>query len=1552
VKSKKKTLRIVLGLAALLSLSAAALVVWAWHSAEGTRLLLKTLSAFSPVKIHADRIQGRLRDRLDLQSVNIRWPGGEIRADRILLQWEPEKLWHRTLAVSELSLSAVEIRTVPSKAGTPFFPRWPAAPLWLSGIDARIESFLVRDAVWHPSGGDPFRLGGLAARAVWDGRFLSIAPGSAAGAWGSAEGSLRMSFERPSLHLEVNARPAGETRGVDRLEARVVLEPAEGRGAAGGAARVRGIKQEEEVFSLESELALTPAALSWKNLLLVPAGRKGNLRSDGSWIFGHRPVLEGRLVAAGLDLAPQLGIETNLSGELEGRGDPGDFRGRLRISNRAKDWTRAEVSADFRGNTRGVKIANLKASWLEGGVEGLLDLSFAKRPALSGRLQGSRINPGRIDPAWTGEVNLKMEGRASLDGNRLAEAALKTEFAESRLKNRAFTGQLEARLEKDLWEISRLHLRGEGFSLKARGVLREKLNIEAAEVDLPAFVPEARGGVRTSGWVRFRDNLWSGRLHGQGRDLFLKGARAKDLSFEFRLDEPAPGQETGFSLEGRLAEVRAGPVFFPSLTLQASGDSGKHRAGVRIRFAGGEILGELTGKYEKETWEGTIGKVSAEEPRGTWHLQTPVKIRVSAQNFFLGPLILANARGERLRGGADLALNPLSGFARASWENLDLERLKPSGGEASLGGRSAGFLAADWRDGGLEVRGEAGMAGFLVRQGLRAEILSGKASGRWGNKGFLASLALGLEGDGRLDLRFSSPGAFSLAVPPTGKIEAEWGGIDHALFAPVLPPGLLLKGRSSGRVSGEWSPGFRLEAAGELRASRTEIIWRRGEKAPSLAVKEAGLDLTWREDRLRGNLSMTFEERGGLKGTFEAPLVLNGFPSFRPEGRLEASLNGRFRDKGLLAAFFPETISRSGGDIELEIAAGGTWARPRLRGTFGIAEAALRFYPGGAIRRSGPGSDLFAFQISSGSAALEWGPEGLLSSWTLELADHGKLEGKLLSAEPAGFSFPDRGRLKMNWSGLEAALLRPLAPDRLFLEGRAAGRIEGSWFPDFRLETTGELKLAGGKAGWRTENGLVAAEIERGKAAFSWRGESLQGEVFLALGAHGSFKGDFRLPLPARLPPRFDPGGDVRAAFRGRAEEMGLLSAFFPGTLQESRGKLEADFAAGGSWRRPQWSGKIDLAEAGVLLPETGIRLEGIAGRFLFLEDRIQIESLTARSGPGGLEASGVVRLKNWGVESYEGRVRGDRFQVLYLPDLRIQASPRLEIEGKGKHLTVRGEVVLPAVFIQAPASTGVTRPSPDVVFLDQPPPGPPSLFPDIRVRIVLGDEVLAKTGGLEARLGGDLEVTGGGLRPEEWAARGEIRVREGTYRGYGLNLGIDRGRLLFTGGPADNPALDVLALRREGFGGGNSVKAGVLVIGTLKRPNVRLYSVPAMRDEDILSYLMEGRPFDRQSANLSLLVAGAEALLGGESSGPVDRLKGLMGIDRVDIESQEGDFSRSLVTIGKYLTPKLYISYGYSLFDDQQVVKMRYRVSKNWEIEAQRGAAVGVDLYYRIDFF
>ena len=565
----------------------------------------------------------------------------------------------------------------------------------------------------------------------------------------------------------------------------------------------------------------------------------------------------------------------------------------------------------------------------------------------------------------------------------------------------------------------------------------------------------------------------------------------------------------------------------------------------------------------------------------------------------------------------------------------------------------------------------------------------------------------------------------------------------------------------------------------------------------------------------------------------------------------------------------------------------------------------------------------------------------------------GKIEGKVTSSEPARLAFPRQGKIDLLWTEIDLLALQPLLPAGFLLEGQVNGKLRGAWLPDFRLDLAGGLKATRGKLTWRGERGLISARINQADLEFLWAGEKAQGNVSLSLADYGSLKGNFLLPLPARPPFRFDPAGPVQVSLQGKAQEKGLLSALFPGMIEETRGNIDLDFRVDGTWAKPNPRGSLLLTNAGASLPSLGIRVEDLSSRWKLRNEQIQIESLRARSGPGQVEGTGTIWLKNWQIDRFEGNLKGERFQALYLPNLRIQSSPRLQFQGTPKHISVRGEILLPEVHIYEVSAPGVARASSDVVMTDQASERKSALSMDIQVRVTLGDRIQVKAGGIDARLTGNLDLKILGLKPEELSARGEIRLAEGFYSGYGLSLRIERGRFIYAGGPVENPDLDVLALRRsDDLEKMYNIKVGVAIFGSLRNPKVKLYSQPAMKDEEILSYLVLGRPYDPKEGNLSLLLMGAGGVLAGDSLGMLEQIKSRAGIDTVDIQSGSGDFSRSMLTVGKYLTPQLYVSYGYGVFSEEQMLKIRYRISKNWEVETFRGNAMGVNLYYRIDFY
>ncbi|MGH8504794.1 MAG: translocation/assembly module TamB domain-containing protein, partial [Stenotrophobium sp.] len=52
-------------------------------------------------------------------------------------------------------------------------------------------------------------------------------------------------------------------------------------------------------------------------------------------------------------------------------------------------------------------------------------------------------------------------------------------------------------------------------------------------------------------------------------------------------------------------------------------------------------------------------------------------------------------------------------------------------------------------------------------------------------------------------------------------------------------------------------------------------------------------------------------------------------------------------------------------------------------------------------------------------------------------------------------------------------------------------------------------------------------------------------------------------------------------------------------------------------------------------------------------------------------------------------------------------------------------------------------------------------------------------------------------------------------------------------------------------------------------------------------------------------------------------------------------------LTLGKYLTPKLFVSYGVSLFQPGQTFRMLYDIGHGFQLQTESGTASGGDLLY-----
>ncbi len=602
---------------------------------------------------------------------------------------------------------------------------------------------------------------------------------------------------------------------------------------------------------------------------------------------------------------------------------------------------------------------------------------------------------------------------------------------------------------------------------------------------------------------------------------------------------------------------------------------------------------------------------------------------------------------------------------------------------------------------------------------------------------------------------------------------------------------------------------------------------------------------------------------------------------------------------------------------------------------------------------------------------LTGGQGGVAARLELDTERDGRLRGSFSSSAPLGRALPERGTLAAQLERIDLALLAPWLPAGTGAEGLISGRVTGETMAGQRFRLDGSALLSGGTLRRATPDGELRLLFRSAELSWGWQGEELTGQLSLAMERHGQLRAGFRLPVAARLPlaPR---GGDpLSVSLTGRLQEQGILAALFPGMVRETGGELDLACQVNGSWDDPRLEGRLNLERAGAYLPSAGIRLKDVRLAARLERDLILIESLHAGSGAGRVSATARIALAGWRVSSLSGTVRGENFQTVNVPELRLLTSPELRFEGTPQRISVRGELRIPELRIADSSSRTRISPSSDVVREGRSAPesATPSPLLDARVRVVLGERVSVRASGIDASLGGSMDLTMNGL--EQITSSGEIRVTKGRFRTYGVNLEIVRGRLFFTGGPIHRPTLDFLALRTVG-----DVRAGVTVTGTLQRPVTRLYSEPTMQDSDILAYVVLGRPLGGDSGQTGLMAKAAGALLGSsQASVLLDQVKEYLGLSSLEIQdglgtngstmgyrplqgtlgesatTSQSSVAETTLSVGKYLTPQLYVSYGRSLFSGSNLFRLRYDIFRNWQIETQTGSESSVDLYYKLEF-
>jgi translocation and assembly module TamB len=674
---------------------------------------------------------------------------------------------------------------------------------------------------------------------------------------------------------------------------------------------------------------------------------------------------------------------------------------------------------------------------------------------------------------------------------------------------------------------------------------------------------------------------------------------------------------------------------------------------------------------------------------------------------------------------------------------------------------------------------------------------------------------------------------------------------------------------------------------------------------PELRLQVQGRGFEWDEDSLQSldaDLDIQLADGGRTRGTLHARQLL--------------VMGRKFEDLQMDLSGTPEAnvlgVNLKAEPISMALRARGAFADGRWRGlvdSFDIGDGdnlALRLTEFAPLTLARNAVNLGRACLEGGDARLCLQGEHAEGQWRLASEAH----NLPLLAVTAGLS-PDT-----SYEGRVALEFAAHGGSARSTDANLAASLDGA-LVRHRLPNGREERLALG-------TGTVAGNLQ---------GETFALRVGLDAAESGRLKGAIE---GQRSGPDWE-NWPVRGSAEVATDALGIIDVFVKG-IDRAAGKLTAHVDVAGTLGSPTLQGDLQVRGG-----ELDVYQVNLAVRDLDFDARLRDKSLELdgklHMGDGTANVDGRIA---WTAGVPQGRlaIRGERLRLVSVPEAQILASPNLVFQVDGRRIDVTGEVALPEAHLDPADLTNAVLPSGDEKLVGAAPVDPERQFQvTSNIKLSLGDKVTINTYGLTGRLSGTINT-----RSDEndiSRASGELNVAEGKYTAFGRNLDIERGRLLFNNGLVADPGIDLRA--QKVF---PDITAGVNVRGTLRAPRMTFFSEPAIPQSQIVSLILAGGSLesvqgsDRRGAARNDLLAQGGAILAQQFGNRV-------GIEDVGIESDRTN-ETSLV-LGKYLSPRLYVSYGISLAEAINTVKLRYTIGDRWTLKTESGRARSADIVYTI---
>lgn len=402
---------------------------------------------------------------------------------------------------------------------------------------------------------------------------------------------------------------------------------------------------------------------------------------------------------------------------------------------------------------------------------------------------------------------------------------------------------------------------------------------------------------------------------------------------------------------------------------------------------------------------------------------------------------------------------------------------------------------------------------------------------------------------------------------------------------------------------------------------------------------------------------------------------------------------------------------------------------------------------------------------------------------------------------------------------------------------------------------------------------------------------------------------DISVPLKISLSPveiglAYDRPAKGVFSYAGPVEPAWALTG-----LDRHRLSGEADISLrfSGTLEDPLINGKVALAKGRYENLDTGTILTDLEFLARPSASAIVIEQATAHDGAEGqLSASGRLDFGAADHMAIDLAAHFTEARLVRRDELVASVSGDLTLTGSTVDRLLSGRLEVNEAEIRLVGGL-----PPNVVDLDvvekgatadaeKPRPAPTPSHTRLDLQIDMPKRVFVRGRGLDSEWGGRLLISG---TTDTVRVEGELRPLRGRYDFAGKTFTLQQGSIGFTGAREINPLLDLSAARKAG-----DLTAIIRVTGTARRPQIRMESIPALPQDEILSRILFNKSTGRLTATEALRLSQAVATLSGTGGGGgfMDFARGLLNLDVLRFGGDGG--GDDTAQAGKYLTDKVFV--------------------------------------------